>query len=510
MTRFYITMAICAVIYLPSLAWTLGLDQNIFAEIASLLLQGKRLYAEAWDVKPPNIFYTYAFFEWLFGQSEFAIRLSDYFFTLLAAGLLFVGVEQRLRLLKSDRSQWIAPIAAILLTLTLLSLGSADTAQTESYSLFFIIAAALFSFRRRTILLLLAGVMLAVAAFYKTTNALFILPIAIEVVLLERKRALKPLVFIVIGFVLWSAIQIALLAAQGSLQAYLAIASSVAAHHTDEISDFNFAHVWRILWIYADVWLIAAVAGIFCAALCKQRLLLRTLRLPFLFLVTGLLIVIVQNKGWGYHYVVIIPGLIAFCAIALTSLLKFTKRLPRVLVIAVACVALLGFWGKSIWRAMPKHNVKLAYLAVTDRPEYLTWIGRPHSLYHPPQTLALADYVSSHSSTSDRVFIFGDEPGVYWRSQRVPATKYVYSLLFNSGVIADTEIGAMNDSLAAIRPRLIAVERYDSTGFRKHAETSESTLQTDARFEPLRQLLAMGYSITDTIGDNFIIYRRRD
>src|ERR1051325_5390388 len=120
--RFYLTMAVCAIIYLPSLAWTLGLDQNIFAEIASLLLKGKRLYADAWDVKPPNVFYTYAAFEWLFGQNEFAVRLSDYVFTLLAAAALFIGVDSRVRSPKYERSHWIAPIAAVLLTLTLLSL----------------------------------------------------------------------------------------------------------------------------------------------------------------------------------------------------------------------------------------------------------------------------------------------------------------------------------------------------------------------------------------------------
>jgi hypothetical protein len=508
--RFIVTMLLCAVIYLPSLAWTLGLDQNIFAVIASLLLKGKRLYVDAWDVKPPNVFYTYAAFEWLFGQTEFAIRLSDYLFTMLAAAALFIGVDDRLRSAKSDRSQCIAPIATILLTLTLLSLGSADTAQTESYSLFFIIGAAVLSFRRRTMWLLLAGVMLAVATFYKTTNALFLLPIAIEIILLERRRAIKPLALIILGLIAWSAIQTVVLAMQGSLESYLWITSSVAAHHADEISDFSFVHFWRILWVYADIWLIAAIAGVICAILCKDRSLFRALRLPLLFVLAGLLIVILQNKGWGYHYVVIIPGLVAFCSIALLSVLRWFKRIPDRLIVAVACVALLGFWGKSLWRAMPQHNAKLSYLAITDRPVYLSWFGRAHTLYHPPQTMALTNYVKQHTLPSDPIFILGDEPGVYWRADREPATKFVYALLMNSGVIASDEIRAMNDTLARIKPRIIAVERFDTTGFRGKPETSESTLNTDPRFEPLRSLLLSQYSVANTVGDNFIIYRRRD
>jgi hypothetical protein len=508
--RFAITLLLCALIYLPSLAWTLGLDQNIFAEIASLLLKGERLYVQAWDVKPPNVFYTYAVFEWLFGQTEFAVRLSDYLFTLLAAAALFIGVDDRLRMHKSERSHLIAPLAAILLTLTLLSLGSADTAQTESYSLFFIIVAVVLSFRRNPTQLLLAGVSLAVATCYKTTNALFVLPIALEVILLERRKAIKSLAFILFGFTVWCAIQISVLAMQGSLRFYLWIASQVAAHHADEISDFSFVHVWRILWVYADVWLIAAIAGVIWALICKDRSLLRALRLPCLLLLGGLLIVIVQNKGWGYHYVIMIPGIITFCSIALLGIFKFLKRLPDRIIIVTACILLPGFWGKSLWRAMPAHNAKLAYLAVTDRSQYLSWFGRRYSLYHPPQTIALTNYVNQHTLESDRIFIFGDEPGVYWRSGRAPATKFVYSLLFNSGVISNEEIRAMQDTIAHMKPSLIAVERFDTTGFRGKPETSESTLSSYARFEPLRQLLAEQYAVADTISENFIIYRRRN
>ena len=78
-------VALCGLVYTSlSLFWSLGLDQNIFAEIGSLLLQGKKLYMDAWDIKPPNVFYVYAIFEWLFGQNGFAVRVSDYVFAMTA------------------------------------------------------------------------------------------------------------------------------------------------------------------------------------------------------------------------------------------------------------------------------------------------------------------------------------------------------------------------------------------------------------------------------------------
>lgn len=505
--RFIVTMAVCAVIYLPSLAWTLGLDQNIFAEIASLILKGQRLYVDAWDVKPPNIFYTYAFFQWLFGQSEFAVRLSDYVFALLACAALFVGIDKRVRV---AGLRLMAPFAAVLFVLTLLSLGSADTAQTETFSLVFIIAAAVLAFQRQTIWLILAGSLIGSATFYKTTNAVFVLPIAIEILFVRKKTAIRPIALILLGMVLWSAVQIVILSWQGSLSAYLTITANVFSHHADEISDFRLTHVWRILWVYADVWLILSIAAIVCALFTSKGSALRALRLPLLYLATGLAIVWLQNKGWGYHYVIMIPGLIACCAIAIGMVFgNVINRIPKVVAIPIASMLLVAFFGKSLWRAMPKHDAKLAYYALSDRPRYLAHFGRQHSLYYPPQTEALAHYLQLNSARADRIFIFGDEPGAYWRANRSPASKYTYTLLFNSGVIPDTEIRAMSDSLTVLNPQLIAVERFDTTGFRGRPETSESVLQTDARFESVRQLLTMNYAVADTVSDNFIIYRRR-
>ncbi len=190
-------MVLAAVLYLPSLFWSLGLDQNIFAEIGWLLLHGKKLYVDAWDVKPPNVFYIYALFEWLFGTNGFAVRLSDYVFALIAFSAIFIAIRRQTVGFENEVMQaWAAPLSAILLALTLLSLGLADTAQTESYSLGCIIGAVALAFwepppapsLKRSGNLnwwhwFSAGVLIAIATFFKTTNAIFLFPIALEIFL---------------------------------------------------------------------------------------------------------------------------------------------------------------------------------------------------------------------------------------------------------------------------------------------------------------------------------------
>ena len=69
-----------------------------------------------------------------------------------------------------------------------------------------------------------------------------------------------------------------------------------------------------------------------------------------------------------------------------------------------------------------------------ERNGYLT-LGAPHTLYFPKCTEELVLYLKQHTRESDEVFILGDEPGAYWQAGRLPASKYIYDLLFTSGVI---------------------------------------------------------------------------
>ena len=51
-------------------------DEGIFAAVATNMREGRSLYAQAWDNKPPLIFFTYAGIQSLFGTSVFALHLS--------------------------------------------------------------------------------------------------------------------------------------------------------------------------------------------------------------------------------------------------------------------------------------------------------------------------------------------------------------------------------------------------------------------------------------------------
>ena len=506
-------MAACAIVYLPSLFWALGLDQNIFAEIGSLLLNGKRSYVDAWDVKPPNVFYVYAFFEWIFGPHDIAVRLSDYFFSLFACASIFIVIDRQSSLLAGQGRTWTAPVASLLFSLTLLSLGLADTAQTESYSLFFIIGACILAQPRESentsLRLFMSGAAIGIATFFKTSNGIFLIAVALEIWFYHSEFRLQKLLYFIVGFLAWCLVQCGILAAMGSLTDYLRIASSVFMHHTNEVSSFHAVDVPRALWTYLDLWSILSIAAFVIAFVQTDRVFLRAAVSPILLLAAGIGAVLIQNKGWGYHYVVVLPGLVWLCAISGTYLYQMahgrSHQVAMGLVIFVG-IATIAFTPSARRRI---HYTEDAVLSLRNHSAYLASLGVPKSLYYPPQTEALAQYIESHAQPQDKIFIWGDEPGAYLRADRIPATRYVYSLLFTSGVISSKNIRALQDTLSGNPPKIIAIEQCDTTTFRGKPETSNTILQSDSSFSSLRSLIVTNYKPVDTIYQNFIIYARR-
>jgi 4-amino-4-deoxy-L-arabinose transferase-like glycosyltransferase len=499
-SRFWITLAVCAIAYLPSLFWSFGLDQNIFAEIGSLLLRGARPYVDVWDVKPPNIFYTYTLFEWLFGQHEFAIRLSDYIASIAACAAMYLFVR-RITLL-----EWASEIASVLLALTFLSLGLSDTAQTESYSLVFIIsAAAIVLGTAGNSKYLVAGALIGIATFYKTTNAIFLLPLMLEGVV-QRGKWWRASTFIVAGFILWCAIQIGLLAIEGSLPEYWRISWSVFTHHPQEASQLTFTDIVHAVWTYLDIWILLIPVGMIVALWKRDQLFFRMLGLPLLLFVVALIAVILQNKGWGYQYVIVLPGLISLAAISAAYLLKRLCATRKLYAIAVAAIVVCVTLSVSPSAHRRIHYTKDAF---RNRDQYIQSLGRPRSLYYPVCTMQLSEYLQTHSKPEDEIFIFGEEPGAYWRSGRKSASRFIYALLFTSGVIPSEDLTAMQEALAVKKPSLVVLERFDTLNFRKRPETSESLLRGDVLFLPLKNLLAEYYSPADTVCENFLIYRRK-
>jgi len=85
-----VLFAVLVVAALPTLLYPLTRDQGAYAYIADLMMQGGVPYRDAWDLKPPAVYFVYWLAFSLFGRSEFAVRLFDVLYTLLSAASVYV------------------------------------------------------------------------------------------------------------------------------------------------------------------------------------------------------------------------------------------------------------------------------------------------------------------------------------------------------------------------------------------------------------------------------------
>jgi hypothetical protein len=78
---------------LPILSFPLGRDQGTYLTIGQGLLEGKQLYRDLWDNKPPGIFYLYAGIAKLFGRAMWSAAGVDILLLLLISYFLFRFTE---------------------------------------------------------------------------------------------------------------------------------------------------------------------------------------------------------------------------------------------------------------------------------------------------------------------------------------------------------------------------------------------------------------------------------
>jgi len=69
-------------------------DESTYLVIAQEILDGKTLYVDVWDVKPPGIFLLFAVLLKVFGHSICMIRLVAAVFIGLTAGFLFLSLKR--------------------------------------------------------------------------------------------------------------------------------------------------------------------------------------------------------------------------------------------------------------------------------------------------------------------------------------------------------------------------------------------------------------------------------
>jgi 4-amino-4-deoxy-L-arabinose transferase-like glycosyltransferase len=433
----------------PYLSVPLERDEGEYAYIAQRMLAGDMPYRDAFDQKPPAIFFVYLGTLALLGESVEAIRVAMHLWTAATGLLLFALVH-------SLAGGLAAGFALLVFAISTTDPALHSTAaNTEIFMLLPMVASVGCLLRGLatggTRWWLACGFLAAAACWFKqvgVTNALFV--VAFAVVELARrseasaKRIARDLGFLALGGIAASAPIVLYFVARGAWQPFLDsvflhnLAYSRALPLDVGISTLLYA-LGQQLPGFAAVWLLTLVA-LLRPGLAGWRSWA---------LLAGWLVACLAGVSFGlrfrsHYFVQGLPPLAALAGIALGSAAAWVLARPR------AAAAWGGLAALLLVAAAPPVAAAWSTLRAGS-PEA---IARKIYGFNPfPEAVEIAKYIRHTSTPEDTVYIVGSEPEILFYAGRRSATRYIffYPLTESYEDVLERQQGVV-DEVRASRP----------------------------------------------------------
>ncbi len=516
---------------LPVLTFPIGSDQGTFAVIGQAILDGKRPYLDVWDIKTPGIYYVYAATLAVVGPSMGGLHILD----LLICAVVGLTLYWLGRRMAGRRVGILActGFTAYYFTESFWSLAQNDGVALISMSLAVVATIkAGDGGRGARRWAALAGVLAVIIVWFKYPFVLFdgmlvvayllrVLSVPTSDRAAQRRNLRSGAAAFVGGAALASVISLGLLAAGGLLDAlienlYIAAAYNASAGEMPNLFNTLFQgegalsrfRSWKEPLALLLAW------GLLRWRVPRVRQTEPGWWLVWLWLLAAIGLLVIQVKGYPYHWLPILPPLILLAAdafdrlaLGLWRLLRGWRVLPGVLnrrrwLWAATGLALV-FMLAMLWRILWLPN--LAYF--TGHKSYAEFLhGHGAIGFDPAESVAVADYLQAHASEGETLFIYGFRPEVYMLSKLRPANRFIV----NHYLIADwypQEWRRENvDALWLTMPAYVLVLQGDFTPWATGREAdSHMLLQDDV---DLNNWLMYNYDRVDEIGA-FIIWERK-
>jgi len=504
---------------LPVLTYPPGRDQGWFAVFGRGILDGYKPYLDFWDTKPPAIFYTYAAAFALFGKSAIAIRLLDVIAALPIAVLLF-AIARRL-------GEWRGVLAALGFYAFYFSDTFWTLSPADGLALLPLAISAWCTLKacdaharshHSTSWFLLSGIAAGCAIWFKYSLALVALAIVVvpllacgrqRLVLLIRHGATYSL-----GIAIVAVVGASFLALNGVLSAAIESARVAGDYATQDYASGR--------WLQSTVW----IAGV------NERvsrwwplLLLITLwwplqlRLPlplreglgvgeiahkilWLWLLAAALNVLVQAKGFDYHWLPMLPPLLILAADALVcgvQLLARTLHFTRI-ALAVIAVALVLMVGVSV--TLPALPFLLGGQTRTAYDERFV-AGE----FSAAESAHMSEFLRQRVALGDTLFVWGSRPEIYFQAQLRPATRFISHTTLSA---TWTQSGWRKENVdvlwAAMPPYALVLQGDYFPWVTGNNDDSATLLQG---YTELNNWLIANYERDGQIG-NFLIWKRKN
>jgi hypothetical protein len=511
---------------LPILSAPLGRDQGTYLTIGQGLLEGKKLYRDLWDNKPPGIFIVYAGIAKLFGRVMWSAAVVDMLLLFVISYLLFRFTEPYL-------GRGGAAVAVMVHASLFGDMRYYWIAQPETFQVACVLAA--YSLvarpgRRWKASCAGAGLLFGCACWLKY-NAIAFFPLLVVLPYLEtRDLDQKPprlslsiswrdwsakFVFLLAGLVAAIGIVLAWIVFKGAWPAMRETQFEVMPRYAAMGIERNphylltgFYRTNRCLGAW-NLW--AALVGILTSWL--RRDLKRFA--PILFAAfSALASVVMQVRFHDYYFQTCYPFFAVIWAYLAVSVFEGSRALAgsfrkRGWRLAAGLVWLV--FAQAVFWPLPEEFNKLTL----QYEQWREWWSEGKAFYanYPAQLfaehldgqLAVVNFLDKNTSSHDAVYVWSANCAIYFLAGRQPPTRFVSNL----GIISLWSLPSWRDELMRdlrnAQPRFIVVSRQDSVPAITYVRLdSETYIKTFPEFD---SFITRNYKPVADF-DSFVVYGR--
>ena len=503
------------VIRIPGIVEPLGPDQGVYTTIGWAMSHGVALYRDVFEQKPPGIYLTYRLAFAVFGTNTSAVFWVDY----LAAALTAVVLFDLARRLVSLRFGAIVAVVFALGTMPAARQaygGFLERAISETFISLFVTAAAwatvLAMSATKNGWAIVAGLFVGTAAVYKPMAVVYWPALVVWIWLLtDAARMRRFVMYSAMGAVVAPLVALTWMWTAGLLPAaWVALAEynsaylAVGDHGVFSILN-EFAHqVWRRMKT-DEVWALGTLGSAVAVLAWPWR---RTrpgaaASLGVLWLAAAFLAIVLNGPRMFQTY--FMPSLVPLCLLAAWLVDRAFKRRSKVAAgLLVAFAGIMLFRSGSVQRAAGQTAWDTRHLlGQLERRDYLELfqsrtVPRPFSAADNER---LAEYLRSHTTPDERIFIFGMTASAYFQSGRMPASRFVfvYPAVSNMTDRPEFRVETLASELGQSMPRYIVLQRHNRDSF-------SGWRAADSFAAPPMAALLRRYTEETEIG-GFVLYR---
>jgi hypothetical protein len=473
-------------------------DTPIFTYVGWVVLQGGQPYVDAWDIKAPATHLLYAASLFLFGKSALGIRLLDLLWQ-TATALVLARLAQRIY-----GRNLAGLLAGLLYGVLYFSHNFWNLAQADGFLSLPLAFAFLFLVRARDedrgMQWLLAGLGVGLAVLFKLPLGLC--GVAMICAALARcpfswERVGIRLGALAAGFTLPLAGALVYLAAGGGLQGFLNAQFVFAPQYTAFLrATLPTFCVLRAVMVRDLVphYFLAVIA-----VAAPLSSLVRRVKVPapavavLVWLAVAVITVTLHGHYLRYHFLPVLAPLAVLGAGWMNGELENWRTKRSFLSALLLAVAFLGLAYTA--RRVPQH-----YLFELDAVRH----GRAEDAYED-----LGHKLRALTSPRDRIYVWGNAPGIYFHAERRAASRFFYALYLYTPERNSAYRGLFLSELRASQPKYILVMKDPGTYHEcvPHATPFRAFME----FPELRGLIDADYVIEEETpgSEGILLYRRK-